>query len=133
MEVRPDTPGKSPILRLDGTEGFAELQLSPPPGEASVFRASLKGQGFISSSLTDEHFHHREDGALYIKRAVADVLDALRDGRSTRIEVEEAVRGMEIIHGIYQLAKEGRLLAAEELSPGLPEEGISGSSQSSSP
>ncbi|MGE9290590.1 MAG: Gfo/Idh/MocA family protein [Puniceicoccales bacterium] len=115
VEVGQDSPGRSPILRLQGSDGFAELHLSPPLGAASVFRVSYAGQQAVHSPATDEHFHHSEDGALYMKRAVADVLDALHNERNTRIDVAEAFRGMEIIHGIYQSAEQGRALNAEEL------------------
>ncbi|MBC2602702.1 Gfo/Idh/MocA family protein [Puniceicoccus vermicola] len=115
VEVGSDTPGKSPILRIHGSEGFAELHLSPPPGAASVFRASYAGEEAIRCPSTEENFHHGEDEALYMKRAVVDVVKALRSGGSTRIDVGEAYRGMEIIHGIYQSAKEGRALKADEL------------------
>ncbi|MBU4210985.1 MAG: Gfo/Idh/MocA family oxidoreductase [Verrucomicrobia bacterium] len=101
---------KMPVLRVNGSDGFAELQLSPAPGAGSIFRARYAGEAGIASPATNEHFHHSEDPALYVKRALADIIHALQTGVPTRIDVGEAYRGLEIIMGIYESARLGRLL-----------------------
>ena len=66
IEAGRDIPGKLPILRLNGTLGFAELHLSPQADAQSVFRARLAGAAGVSSGATTEHYHHSEDPALYM-------------------------------------------------------------------
>ena len=97
---------KHPLLRLNGSLGFAELHLEPADDVPNVFRAKLAGSTDIVSLDSIEHIHHSEDGALYMKRAVADIYKAMTEGTETRIESAEAYRGMQIMMGIYQSAKE---------------------------
>ncbi len=94
-----------PLLRANGTQGFAELRLDPMPGEGSVFRAVYAGSADIFSPATNEHFHHSEDGTLYVHRALLDIVQALRTGSATRIDAAEAYRGLEIIMGLYESAR----------------------------
>lgn len=97
---------KTPLLRLNGSLGFAELHLEPAADVPNVFRAKLAGSADIVSLDSIEHIHHSEDEALYMKRAVADIYKAMTEGTETRIEAAEACRGMQIMMGIYQSAKE---------------------------
>jgi predicted dehydrogenase len=101
---------KLPVLRVNGTLGFAELQLSPASDAKSIFRARFAGEPGISSPSTNEHFHHSEDPALYMKRAALDVLSAIHDGTPTRIDADEAYRGLEIMLGIYESARLQKML-----------------------
>lgn len=112
IEAGRDTPGKLPILRLNGTLGFAELHLSPAADAQSVFRAKLAGDAAIRSLDTEEHFHHSSDQALYMKRAAADIYRALTEGTRTRIEPDEAYRGLEILLGTYESARRQQVLHA---------------------
>jgi predicted dehydrogenase len=97
-----------PILRANGTHGFAELRLDPLVGEGSVFRM-VGGAGVVSPATT-EHFHHSEDGTLYFQRAYADIEQALRTGAATRIDAAEGLRGLEIILGACESARQRRML-----------------------
>jgi predicted dehydrogenase len=110
MEAGKDHCGKLPILRVNGSLGFAELHLEPAPDVTNVFRACLAGSSEITSLETSEHFHHSEDPALYMKRAVKDIRDALNTGIETRIDASEACRGIEILLGFFESAKSGKLL-----------------------
>ncbi len=112
IEAGRDLPGKLPVLRLNGTLGFAELHLSPAGDAKSVFRARLANEAGVATEATNEHFHHSEDGALYMKRAAADIHKAITSGSKTRIEPEEAMRGLEILLGTYESARIGQLLKA---------------------
>ncbi len=98
-----------PVLRANGTRGFAELRLQPMPGEGCVFRKVVAGQAVVSPA-TNEHFHHSEDGTLYVHRAYEDVHRALTTGTATRIDAGEALRGLEIIVAAYESARLGRML-----------------------
>jgi predicted dehydrogenase len=115
--------GKVPILRANGTRGFAELRLQPAEGEGSVFRKVCAGQDLVSPA-TNEHFHHSEDGTLYVERAYRDMLQALGTGAATRIDAGEALRGLEIIMAIHESARLGRMvtfpLAQDQFPPDLP-------------
>ncbi len=101
---------KLPVLRLNGSLGFAELHLAPASDASSIFRARYAGSSAITSPATDEHFHHSADPALYMKRAAADVLAAVTTGSATRIDAAEAYRGLEIVLGIYESARRRQLL-----------------------
>ena len=101
--------GKLPVLRANGTRGFAELRLDPMPGENCVFRKVCAG-GDVISPVTNEHFHHSEDGTLYVERAYRDIRHALSTGSATRIDVDEALRGLEIIMAAYEAGRRGGML-----------------------
>jgi predicted dehydrogenase len=101
--------GKLPVLRANGTHGFAELRLDPIPGEACVFRKVCAG-GDVVSPATNEHFHHSEDGTLYVERAYRDIHQALSAGAATRIDADEALRGLEIIMAAYDAGRRGGIL-----------------------
>ncbi len=100
---------KVPVLRANGTRGFAELRMEPLAGEGGVFRKMSPGG--VLSPATNEHFHHSEDGALYVQRAYEDVHRALLTGAPTRIDADEALRGLEIIMAVYASARLGRTVA----------------------
>ena len=102
---------KHPLLRLNGSQGFAELHLEPAADAPNVFRAKLAGRADIVSLDSTEHIHHSEDPDLYMKRAVADVHKAMTEGAETRIDASEAYRGMQIMMGIYESAKQQGALA----------------------
>jgi hypothetical protein len=109
IEVGKRTCGRLPILRANGTRGFAELRLQPVEGEGSVFRKVVAGKAVVSPA-TNEHFHHSEDGTLYVHPAYEDIHRALRTGAATRIDATEAVRGLEIIIAAYESARLGHML-----------------------
>lgn len=111
IESGEGTPERMPIIRAAGTEGFAELHLDPPPGAPGVFRARLRGEPDVHCPASDETFHHGDvDRTLYFQRAVADVLDAWRRDRPSRIDASEALRGLEILCGIFDSARQGRAI-----------------------
>jgi len=111
--------GSLPVLRANGTRGFAELRLDPMPGEASVFRKVCAG-GEVVSPATNEHFHHSEDGTLYVQRAYEDIHRALTTGSDTRIDASEALRGLEIIMAAYESARLGRAVSFPIEQEALP-------------
>ena len=106
FEAGNNPSAKHPLLRLNGSLGFAELHMEPAADVPSVFRAKLAGSADIVSLDSTEHIHHSEDPNLYMKRAVADIHQAMTEGTETRIDAAEAYRGMQIMMGIYQSAKE---------------------------
>ncbi len=108
-----------PVLRANGASGFAELRMEPLDGEGSVFRKLTSGGGLVSPS-TNEHFHHSEDGTLYVHRAWVDIHHALATGAATRIDAVEAYRGLEIIMAAFEAGRLAKPLAfpiAQELFP----------------
>jgi predicted dehydrogenase len=106
-----NNPGvKTPLLRLNGSLGFAELHMEPASDVPNVFRARLAGQTDIISLDSTEHIHHSEDPALYMKRAVADIHKAMTEGAATRIDAAEAYRGLKIMLGIYRSAEQHRVI-----------------------
>jgi predicted dehydrogenase len=109
IEAGKRTCGRLPVLRANGTHGFAELRLDPLPDDACVFR-KVCASGDVVSPATNEHFHHSEDGVLYVERAYRDICQALRTGASTRIDGDEAVRGLAIIMAAYEAGHQGRML-----------------------
>lgn len=124
IEAGKHTCKKLPVLRVNGSLGFAELHLAPAGDAQGVFRARFAGEPGISSPSTNENFHHSEDPALYMKRAAQDVLAALRDGTPTRIDADDAYRGLEIMLGLYESARQQRLLTPPltlDTPPGPPQ------------
>jgi len=84
-EAGKSAAGKLPVIRMNGTLGFAEMHLSPAADAGSVFRARLAGESGAYSPATDEHFHHSDDPALYMKRAIVYIAHAMMAGTKTRI------------------------------------------------
>jgi hypothetical protein len=78
-------------------------------GEGCVFR-KVTGDGGVVSPATNEHFHHSEDGTPCVYRAYEDIHRAMTTGSATHIEASEALRGLEIIMGIYESARLHRML-----------------------
>ena len=105
IEMGDRTCSRLPILHAEGTDGFAQLHLSVPQGCRSIFRARYAGSSEIVNPATTEHFHHSEDGMLYVKRALADIVLAMKTRGATRIDAGEAYRGLSIITGIFESAK----------------------------
>ena len=102
---------KLPILRLNGTKGFAQLQISPAPNDKSIFHARFVGEANMSNPETDEDFNYSDDHALYIKRAMNDIATAIKTDTTTRIDADEAHRNIEIILAIYESARLNRMLS----------------------
>jgi len=112
IEIGEKACGKLPVLRLNGTEGFAELHLSPASNDKSIFHARFVGQPNITNPETDEHFHHSSnDPVLYMKRAIEDIAAALTRGTATRIDADEAYRNTEIIMAIYESARLNQMIS----------------------
>jgi predicted dehydrogenase len=107
-----EAPPAPPIIRAQGTEGHAELHVAVPAGAPGILRARFKGEATLHAPAYDEHFHHGlTDGQLYYRRVLADILNGVRLGNQTRIDVGEAVRGTELMVGLFASAKAGRRLA----------------------
>ena len=85
---------------------LAELHMEPAADVPNVFRARLASRGDIVSLDSTEHIHHSEDPTLYMRRAVADIHQAMTQGTETRIDGSEAYRGMQIMMAIYQSARQ---------------------------
>lgn len=119
IEAGPHAENRLPILRVQGSEGFAELSLSPQDGAGSVFRTMQGNAGGVQSPESEEHFHHGEDPNLYMNRAVADVYDAMQDGRATQIDVEHGYWGLKALLAVYASAEARKALTAEELNADL--------------
>lgn len=109
IEAGKRTCARLPVLRASGTSGFVELRLDPLDGEGGVFRKGVAGQP-LASPVTNEHFHHSEDQALYVQRVYEDVHRALTTGAATRIDATEALRGLEIIMAAYESARLRRMV-----------------------
>ena len=103
--------GKLPILRLNGTDGFAELHFDLASKDKSIFHARFVGQPNMVNPGTDEHFHHNNDPLVYMKRAMEDIAAALTRGTATRIDDDEAYRNTEIIMAIYESARLNRIIS----------------------
>lgn len=131
IEAGRQTCSQLPVLRANGTQGFAELRLEPMSGEGCVFR-KVSGAGVVSP-VTNEHFHHSENRTLYFHRAYLDIENALRTGAPTRIDAGEALRGLEIIMAAYESARLHRMVGFPLAQETFPLELMGGSHESSVP
>lgn len=97
---------KSPILRANGSLGFAELHVAVPAGANSIFRMVTSAQAGLENPATDEHFHHSSsDPQIFYTRCIKHILDALQDKRASMFDVEEAMKGVEITVGAFESAR----------------------------
>ena len=95
------------VIRVNGTDGFAELYCNTPPGAKGVLRL-VTADGVECPSL-DENFHHGDaDPFLYFERAYADLGEAIATGRPCRLDFGEGYNTQAVLLGIYDAAKRAR-------------------------
>lgn len=103
---------KSPILRANGSRGFAELHVTLGPGMKSVFRTLSDEHLGVENPESKEHFHHSEtDGQIFYGRALDHLLSAVATERPSMLDVEEAMKGVEITVGAFESARLRRALS----------------------
>ncbi|MGJ3244318.1 MAG: Gfo/Idh/MocA family protein [Opitutales bacterium] len=98
-----------PILRATGDAGYAELHVGPKAHMASVFRR-LNPTGVLNPPA-DTHFHHGEDGNLFYKRTLAEILDAVGTDRASPIDGKVARTGIEWMAGLIESARTAKRLS----------------------
>jgi predicted dehydrogenase len=107
-----------PILRATGDAGYAELHVGPKAHMASVFRR-INPTGLLNPPA-DTHFHHGEDGNLFYKRTLAEILEAHQAGRSSPIDGAVARTGVEWMAGLIESARTGKVLSFPLEQTGSP-------------
>lgn len=121
VEAGRSHPALPSVIRFDGTEGFAELRLSPLSEEPGIARGHFRGDTGVIVLDIDENFHHGAiDKNLYVDRALQDILDALENGRSSRIDAAAVLPGLEIMLALYESANQGKMIdlpLAQQESP----------------
>lgn len=111
VEAGKSHPALPCVIRFDGTLGFAELRLSPLGGESGIARGHFLGDAGVTVLDTDENFHHGSvDRNLYVDRALQDILDALENGRPSRIDAAAVLPGLEIMLALYESANQGKMI-----------------------
>ena len=95
------------VIRVNGTDGFAELFCNTPPGAKSVVR--LVTPDGIENPALDENFHHGDaDPYLYFERAYADLAQAIATGAPCRLDFDAGYNTQAVLLGIYDAAKRAR-------------------------
>ncbi len=121
IETGSHTPERVPIIRINGEEGFAELRLSPLPGEPSVARGLFRDGSGISILKTDENFHHGNiDKNLYVDRALLHLLDAIATGAPSELDASAVLPGLEVLLALFESSHQRRMLdlpLAQQESP----------------
>lgn len=102
---------RSSILRADGDQGFVELVLNPEPGETGFVRG--RGiDGVISCQVGNENFHHETvETNLYFDRQLIDMVRAFETKTGSRVDVENALPGIEILEALERSARENRVIS----------------------
>ena len=99
-------PGPQPAIRIDGSHGFAEILLTPRPGEGGVLRARWRDGGALETPVLHENFHHdRVDRNLYVLRFLDEILTASASGRPSGADGSEGLRSLEAILAIFESAR----------------------------
>ncbi len=114
VESGNNPPQAAPIIRANGTLGFSELHVSVPAGAQSVLRIQAAGAATIENPPFTEHFHHPLDpahGNAYYDRLLADVLAAVQAGTPCRVDGSHALRGLEVLLGLYNSAAHNRKIS----------------------
>jgi len=97
-----DQPGH----RLVGTDGTIEFGLNKIPlrirraGDKEWTDVDTEGEGFHATGK-----HAGEYGNAYMDRAIQDVVNAVRDGYTSELCAENALRATEIIFGTYESSR----------------------------
>ncbi len=114
----------APVIRFDGELGFAELRLSPLPGEAGVARGRFRVHSAVTVLDSAENFHHgATDTNLYVDRALRDIVQAVENGLPCRLDADSVLPGLEILLALFESARQGRMLdlpLAQQESPFQP-------------
>jgi len=100
-----------PALQAVCDCGIVEVYLGPCGSSPAICRASGAG---IEEELPEfeEHFHHNDTNPnLFYDRAAADIWETFQTRQPSRIDAENALRGLEIMTGLYESAKSGRRLS----------------------
>ncbi len=102
---------RSSILRADGDQGFVEFVLNPEPGETGFLRG--RGvDGVISCKVDNENFHHETvETNLYFDRQLIDMVRAHETKTGSRVDVEHALPGIEILEAMERSARENRVVS----------------------
>ncbi len=112
VESGAQTASRSPILRADGDRGFSELVLTPEAGETGFLRGVSMDSGPISCPVANENFHHETVYTnLYFDRMLLDVAQSHGTGAATRVDVGNALIGVEIMEAWARSAKENRVIS----------------------
>ena len=68
--------------------------------------------GVIACKVGNENFHHETvDTNLYFDRQLIDMVRAHRTGTGSRVDVEHALAGIEILEALEKSARENRVVA----------------------
>lgn len=102
---------RSSILRADGDQGFVELVLNPEPGETGFVRG--RGiDGVITCKVANENFHHETvETNLYFDRQLTDMVRAFETKAKSRVDVENALPGIEILEALERSARENSVVS----------------------
>jgi predicted dehydrogenase len=101
-----------PLLRFNGTQGFAELHMSPLPGEAGIARLLHSGENELMVLDTEEDFHHgKVDRNLYIDRAFDAILSSLREGTPCQLDAESVMPGLQVMLALFESARQHQTVA----------------------
>jgi|GEM_PF-5115372 len=123
VESGNNLPKASPIIRAHGSLGFTELHVSVPAGAQSVLRVQATNSATIENPPFSEHFHHPIDpahGNAYYDRLLADVLTAVRNETPCRVDGMHALRGLEILLGLYNSAAQNQHMTWPLTAEGFP-------------
>ncbi len=121
VEAGAHLPGRSPLIRIDGSDGFIELHVSRPAGARSVYRARYRDGATVENPALIEHFHHDNHRFnLFYDRLLPDWLACVRAGRPCLVDGTEAVRGLDCLLGLLHSAAAGRMIELPVLSDDCP-------------
>jgi predicted dehydrogenase len=88
--------GGKASLRARGTEGQIDINWDEP-----VLHAKLRGMSKMKVIPLKENIH----GPGFVARAMADVVKAIRQGKTSQLSAENALKTTEIIFGCYESAR----------------------------
>ena len=114
--ANPENRWEAPAIRVNGSEGFAEIWAEKPKGFGSVLR--IVTPAGAENPVSDENFHHGDDDRfLYFERCYADLAQVIRTGAPCRVDLEHGLATQRILLGMYMSAQLGRTYSFVEGEP----------------
>ncbi len=112
----PENDSDLPIIRINGSEGFAELYMNKSEDMKSIYRCMTKDG--LENPAMDENFHHGdEDRFLYFERCYADIASSITNNTPCRVDLEYGARTQQILLAAYASAQQHRMIEIRENSP----------------
>ena len=106
ISANPENTVDTPLIRINGTEGFVELYMDK--GNKNSVYCCMSDAGFENPE-SDENFHHGDsDYYIYFERCYRDIANAVTTGAASRSDFKHGALTTQILLAVYCAAQSGK-------------------------